>query len=43
VISAEGVRGGVSSSSERVVVCDLSSLVEALIASRGFDRSFAAV
>jgi hypothetical protein len=41
--SAEGVRGGVRSSSESVVVCDLRSVVEALIASSGFGSSFAVV
>lgn len=43
VMSAEGVRGGVRRSSERVVVCDLSSFVEALTTSRGFGKSFAGV
>lgn len=43
VTSAEGVRGGLMRRSERAVVCDLRSVVEALIASRGFGSSVAAV
>lgn len=43
ITSAEGVRGGLIRRSERVVVCDLSSVVEALMASRGFGSSVAVV
>ena len=35
-IKAEGVRGGVRSSSDRVVVCDLSNVVQVLTTSRAF-------
>ena len=41
--SADGVRGGVRSNSESVVVCDFKSVVEALIASSGFGSSVAVV
>lgn len=42
-MSADGVRGGLISKSDRVVVCDLRSAVEALTASSGLGSSVAVV